>query len=106
MNALFKYKTVNVPRLVLCARVSECWKDGSWTFRERRLNTRIRTPRLPFRHKTPSKTFLTPLRYAIYSMSLLINPEKEKLLLMPTLCQGIVDNNYFTFKSLAKKIFP
>ena len=39
-------------------------------------------------------------------MSPLINPEKEKLLLMPTICQGIVNNNYFTFKSLAKKIFP
>ena len=39
-------------------------------------------------------------------MSPLINPEKEKLLLMPTIRQGIVNNNYFTFKSLAKKIFP
>ena len=27
-------------------------------------------------------------------------------MLMPTLSQGIVNNNYFTFKSLAKKIFP
>ena len=25
---------------------------------------------------------------------------------MPTLCQGIVDNNYFTFKSLVKKKIP
>ena len=37
---------------------------------------------------------------------LIFNPEKKKLLRMPTTCQSIVNNNYFTFKSLAKKIFP
>ena len=38
--------------------------------------------------------------------ALIIDPEKEKLLQMPTTCQSIVNNNYFTFKSLAKMIFP
>ena len=35
----------NVPKLVLCARVSGCGRMGVWTFRERILTTRIRPQR-------------------------------------------------------------
>ena len=35
----------NVPKLVLCARVSGCGRMGVWTFRDRRLTTRIRPQR-------------------------------------------------------------
>ena len=37
---------------------------------------------------------------------LILDPEKEKLLRMSTTRQSIVNNNYFTLKSLAKKMFP
>ena len=34
-----------------------------------------------------------------------IDPEKEKLLRMPTIRQGIVNNNYFTFKEATRRYF-
>ena len=35
----------------------------------------------------------------------MIDPEKEKLLRMPTIRQGIVNNNYFTFKDVTRRYF-
>ena len=66
-------------------------------------------PKLPIRTLTPLWTSLNSLCTIVSQMlyvTVKIDPEKEKLLRMPTIRQGIVNNNYFTFKSLAKKIFP